>query len=518
MNRTKKRKSDKKPFWNLSLLNPRNLAYEVHVYGYDFSWKAHSLLLICSLLGIGAIGVLFKLKLIYFSIVAVAVVIMLPVLILTSYKRMYEQKRFSDVVTYMEQLLYSFQKTGKIATALNETKEMFDSGMMREYIDEALEYLQCGRTATEAGLLRETLDIIEEKYKCTKLRTVHDLLISSEEYGGNTERSIQILLGSLEIWKRRGYKLQANKKSSHSDNIISIVVATAFCAIALYVLQGMGELYPGAASVSIFEIGIIQISSVVFVLCMLLVLKKSYTMLSMNWLQTEAMQKTNLILSSYHMVMNYDEAQEKRKSIIWSTPFFIGAAICILFYNKIAGLVMLGIGAFMICQHRVGYNLAIKDVNHELYVSMPQWIMEMALLLQNNNVQVALTKSIAVASPVLKEELKLLMQRLAEEPGNLKSYTDFCNRFDVPEASSCMKILHAISESGTGDASVQLSNLIQRVNEMQDIADEIRNADEEFKAKMIFSYPLLGCTAKLLIDLSIGMVVMLGMLGSMGGM
>lgn len=91
-----------------------------------------------------------------------------------------------------------------------------------------------------------------------------------------------------------------------------------FCAITLYVLQGMGELYPGAASISIFEIGIIQISSVVFVLCMLLVLKKSYTMLSMNWLQSESMQKANLILSSYHMVMNYDEACEEKKSIIWS--------------------------------------------------------------------------------------------------------------------------------------------------------------------------------------------------------
>lgn len=513
-----KQKKGKRLFWNLSLLNPKNLASEVHVYGYDFSWKSHLLLLICSLIGICAIGILFRLKPLYFSIVVMTVIIMLPMLILTSYNRMYEQKRFSDAVTYMEQMLYAFQKSEKIGTALQEAREMFDSGMMRECIDQAIEYLRCGCAITKAGILRETLDIIENKYKCVKMRTLHDLLISSEEYGGDSNHSIQIVLASLEIWKRRVYKLQANKKTSHSDNVISIIVATIFCAIALYVLEYMRKLYPGAMQTSIFDIEIIQISSLVFILYLLWVLRKSYTMLATNWLQTEPLQKTDFILDSYHTVMSYDESKEKKKSIIWGTPFLVSAAINLLFYNKVIGFILLGIGVFALCQHRVGYNLALKDVKQELYCSMPQWLMEMALLLQSNNVQVSLAKSIEVASPVLQEELKLLMKRLNDAPERLKSYTDFCAKFDVPEAGSCMKILHAISESGTGDAAVQISNLIQRVNEMQDIADEIRNEDIAFKAKLIFSYPILGCTAKLLIDLTIGMIVMFNMLGNMGGM
>lgn len=511
-------KKGKKAFWNLALLNPKNLAHEVHVYGYDFSWKSHLLLLISSLLGISAIGMVFKLKPLYFSIVIAAVVIMLPMLVLDMYKRMYEQKRFSDAATYMEQMLYSFQKSGKVGNALRETREMFDSGMMRECIDEALEYLQQGYAATDAGLLQETLGIIETKYKCVKLRTVHELLISSEEYGGDSESSIQILLASLEIWKRRGYKLQADKKISHRDNIISIAVATTFCAIALYVLQGMGKLYPGAMDTSIFEIGIIQLSSLVFVLAMVFVLRKSYAILAVNWLQSETMQKEEFVLNSYQTVMNYDEAREKKKSIIWATPFFVGAAVMLLFYSKVVGIILLGVGIFMLCQHKTGYNLALRDVNQELYFSLPQWLMKMALLLQNNNVQVSLAKSRETASPVIQEELELLLQRLNKNPGALRAYTDFCSKFDVPEIGSCMKILHSISETGTGDASVQISNLIQRVNEMQDIADDIRNENAAFKAKMIFSYPIIGCTGKLLIDLSVGMVVMLGMLGNMGGL
>ena len=101
--KTRKRKREK-AFWNLALLNPRNLAREVDVYGYNFSLKSHLLLIVCSLAGISAIGIVFRLKAIYFSVVIAAVMILLPMLVLTSYKRMYEQKRFSDVVTYMESL------------------------------------------------------------------------------------------------------------------------------------------------------------------------------------------------------------------------------------------------------------------------------------------------------------------------------------------------------------------------------------------------------------------------------
>lgn len=519
MKKIKQGGKKKRAFGRLALLNPRNLAREVHVYGYNFSWKSHALLLMCALVGISAIGILFELKPLYFSIVIVAVMGLLPMLILTSYKRMYEQKRFSDVVTYMEQMLYSFQKTKKVSAALTETRELFDGGMMREVIDRALIYLQKGYAVTEAGVLREALQLVEERYPCMKLHTVHELLASSEEYGGDADNSIQLLLANLELWKRRGYKLQANKKNSHTDNVISIIVATGFCVIALYILDGMQNMYPGnAAEMSIFKAELIQLSSLLFLIFMLYVLIKSLKNLATDWLQTERMHKTDVILESYHKVMNYDEAREKRKSVIWATPLFVGAAVSFFAYSKWVGMLMLAFGAFMLCQHKIGYRLAKKDVNEELYFSLPQWLMEMALLLQNNNVQVSIAKSVDGAPSVLREELKLLMERLHQAPDKLKSYTDFCKEFDIPEAGSCMKVLHAISESGTGSASVQIANLIQRVNEMQDIADEIRNGTIAYKAKVIFSYPLIGCTVKLLTDLSVGMLSMFHMLGNLGGM
>ena len=215
--------------------------------------------------------------------------------------------------------------------------------------------------------------------------------------------------------------------------------------------------------------------------------------------------------------MNYDEKKEKKKSILFALPFVIGTAAAFYFEQVWIAVICILLVAFMLMQHRVGYNMAKKDVNRELYLALPQWLMEIALLLQGNNVQVSIAKSRMEAPAVLQKELTLLTERLQREPDRLSSYTDFCKDFDVPEVQSCMKMLHAISESGTGNAAVQINNLIQRVNEMQDMADNIRNESIAFRMKMLFSYPVLAATVKLLIDLTLGMFYMLQLLGSMGG-
>lgn len=498
-------------------INPKYLANEVHVYGYNFSWKTHLLILICSLFGIAAIGILFKLKAVYFAELIFVVCVILPALILSSYKRMYEQQRFADAVTYAEQVLYSFQKTGKIISALKETGEIFEEGRMRWVIEDAIEYLEKGIANSEKGMLREALVIIENDYACTKLHMVHELLVSSEEHGGDVQESILLVLNVIELWKRRGYKLQADKERSHTDNIVSIIVATILCAGVLYLLDRMGAMYPMVERVDFFSLEIIQMSSFLFILFILYVFAKSMDALALNWLQDEGIHKEDDILSSYNTVMNYNHIRERKKSRMFAVPFFILAIVMIYIQKLWISVGSLLLAVFMLVQHKIGYNMARKDVNEELYIELPQWLMEIALLLQNNNVQVSITKSLPGAPLLLKQEIYTLIERLQSAPEKLYSYTDFCKNFDIPEAQSVMKMLHAISENGTGNANIQINNLIQRVHEMQDIADSIRKKNISFQIKMIFAYPVLAATIKLMVDMTIGMLFMLQIIGSIGG-
>lgn len=80
-----------------------------------------------------------------------------------------------------------------------------------------------------------------------------------------------------------------------------------------------------------------------------------------------------------------------------------------------------------------------------------------------------------------------------------------------------MKMFHAISEAGSGNAKEQMKELLKRVGEMQGMADELRNKSIAFQMKLIFSYPVVAATVKLLCDFSVGMLYMFRMLGNMGG-
>lgn len=66
-----------------------------------------------------------------------------------------------------------------------------------------------------------------------------------------------------------------------------------------------------------------------------------------------------------------------------------------------------------------------KDVEGALYQILPEWMFDMALLLQTNNVQVALAKSIESAETLLKQELMELVERITDDPENIQSYLMF---------------------------------------------------------------------------------------------
>lgn len=74
--------------------------------------------------------------------------------------------------------------------------------------------------------------------------------------------------------------------------------------------------------------------------------------------------------------------------------------------------------AFLAMQHKVGYQIAKRDVKEAVYLALPGWFMELALLLQNNNVQVSIEKSKNSAPPVLRYEIECLEERLKKRRKN----------------------------------------------------------------------------------------------------
>lgn len=465
----------------LYLLHPKYLTKEVHMYGYYFSWKRYLCLIICTCIGMVCVGSVFRLKMRYMIVVLGCVLLMLPMCISYGYRRMYEQKRFFDASMYAEQILYSFQKNNKIISALKETQQIFENGQMWWTLNKAITYLEQGNTKSENGLMREALQLIEDTYSCAKIHMIHELLINSEEQGGENSESILLLLNDIELWKRRNYMLQAKKNVSNRDNLISLGIAVVMCAVALYTIDGMCTMFPGMEHHHIFANEIIQVSSVLFLLLLLWILLKCFRDGTKDWLKSSMLQEESYLLHCYQMVKSVEQNREhgnKRKPM--------------------------------------GYAIAQRDVSRAMYIMLPQWMMEIALLLQHNTVQVSIVKTIEQAPTLLKEELILVKENLEKYPEELRSYTDFCKAFNVPEAQSCMKMLHAMAENGTGNAKIQIHNLMQRVYEMQNRADDVWAEEAAFQVKLFFSYPVFATTGKLLVDLTVGMFYIFQLLGRMG--
>lgn len=505
----------KKKIRVLRLLSHKNLEREVHIYGYHYSSKTHMLLIVGVLTGSVALGLVFRLKAPYVLAVVLAALFLLPILILLMYQRMYEQKRFLEAGEYVDQMLYSFLKHQKIYEALKDCMRVMKEGQMYEALKRAVAHIDRGVADTDAGVLREALALVEESYPCEKIQVADEFMLRVEERGGEYEHSISLLLQDTEIWRRSSYALQADKKQRHIEVVLCVLFSTVLCSAVLYALNWAGSLFPGVGDFDIFSYGLIQVSSTFLIIFHLFVFYKSSKSLTADWLEDKEEGNETLVLSSYRTVMNYDEEKERKKSLIFAAPFFIAALPLILFSKPVPAVLCLLAAVFLLFQHRIGYRLASKTVEKELYVRFPQWMMDLALLMQNNNVYVSLQKSMENVSELFLPELQTLLERIEERPEDVESYTVFFGKFGIREITSCMQMLYAAAETGNGDVGTQVENLILRIQKMQENARKASGERAKFKLDMIFSYPVAAACAKMAVDMTFGMVIMLAMLGNM---
>lgn len=492
-----------------SIWNPLNLQKEVQAFGYNFRWSSYALVMGGVLLLAAAIGIFFKLQMVCIGIVLLAVILVLPLLVMDAYKRMYEQKRFADVTDYMEQVLYSFRKEHKVLAALRDCREVMADGMMKRAIDDAVRYMEAGEIKTEKGLIVEALSLIEEHYSCEKIHAVHEFLASAEDRGGAIHQSVELLVEDIEVWKRQTYELQKNKKISQTECIFSIVAAAALCGVDMYIMETVKTMAYAGDDVTLFALLPVQLSSLVFILVCLLAFYKSSKKMAGNWLDRK--KEDDAGMRAYEYVMNFDERKSFKAGAVAAAVCFAGAGASFVWWSKIAAMVLILTGVFMLFQHRFSYRMNLRDARQALYGAFPEWMFDMALLLQDNNVQVSVAKSLPRAEGILKGELEALLARIRENPSDAASYTKFCDRFDVPEIATCMKMLYSLSESGVGDAKTQIENLIRHVQTLEEKEASLRNENVIFGMRTISFYPVAATSVKMLVDMTVGMLLVLNL-------
>lgn len=493
----RKKKKQKGPSF-FKLLNPRYLQTSVEKYGYRFSAKKFYLTTLAALASAVGVGILFQLDWYFVLLIAVLAGVCMPFIFLISQKNMYMSKQFHDVSDYMEQLLYSFRRKRKILTSLEDVLVSFedDKGPMKRLVAEAIEYI---RTADSSGdIHREALDIIEREYRNDRLRSVHNFLIAVENNGGTVEKSVDLLLDDRALWDERVHAFQQERNTIKRNITLSIVFSLVLCAAILFIFS-----IDILAEMQIPKNIFVQITSTGVIIMNLLLFVNATNKFTQSWLRKENKQSDYQILRDYFYVENFDPAKDRKLSIILA---LVTSLIWILGLIMDSPLIVVGgvaISLFCLFSSQISYNLAKKSTVKEIQKAFPQWMMELSLILQSDNVQVSISKTLNSAPPVLRPELEALVEKFEEEPHSLRPYTEFLQRYELPEIRSAMRMLYAVSTSGTVNIDEQISDLIKKQNALMDKAEKIVNSDQLAGMTSVNMVPMLFCIVKSVADMTI---------------
>ena len=474
---------------------PWNLKREINVLGYDFSvWRIAGIY--AAIIGVMVgVGVAFKLPLVWTIPLLIAGLWFAPTLVRNNYKNKYERQRFSDVNVYIEQSLYAFKNSQKILTTLEDVKILFPQGAMREAIDAAIDIITDPSAAQHHENAEEkALAIIAARYPNDYVRSLHRFMLKVESIGGNFDASISLLLENRAMWENRVLKLQDLRKKKRSEILGSVGASLALCLMMLYILP---------AQVDISQMLPVRIANVAMIAIFVRIYLAADTKLSSDLLRSKSTEDDNQLLRDYERYVNYDPARERRKSLLYAILPALMIALGMLVFHKtwvsVAGAVLL---LLMVFQHRIGHALLERRLKREISIAFPQWLMELALLLQSDNVQVAVFKTVDTALPVLRPELTKMRDALLENPAASEPFLQFFDNFHMPEITTSMQMLYSLSVGSGGDSDDQISNIVRRNNTILDRAEDMQNQDSMSSLYTLFLLPVLLGGVVLMVDMT----------------
>ena len=477
-------------------LNPNNVVKEINRYGYQFTlagfWKFYGL----SVLAIILIAIIYKLQLPYLITVIVFTFLISPKMILTTYKGMYEQKRFLDVTNYLEQILYSFRKVPKIIVALNDALSVFQEGQMHDMIIETIEKIQSGSVDQGEEVYTNAFKELEENYECRRMRQVHEFLIKVETFGGDFSNAIDILLEDRRLWIERVYAMEKERKSLKNKIILSLFLSFGVCGMTMFMMPKDFDTLNNV---------LCQVATTVVMIVNILIYYFGAKRLTGTWLN-DLQEDTKEIQRYYDNAVHFNKKKERINSFVKAGFCFVIAVFGISL--KMNVLIALGgfAAIYSLAQPKLKLNLAKKKTMREIDKAFPVWIMELSLLLQTDNPQVALTRSVERAPYILKNDLQKLVNNIEINPTSIEPYLGFMPEFDLPDVQSALRMLYSMSETGAQDSQRQIMFMVERNNHLLDKSERMANEDTIAGIGTLVLLPMLTGSLKMMTDLGVFLV------------
>lgn len=412
------------------------------------------------------VGIAFAYKLELPIVIAIGVIttLLMPMLYKEEKKKSYYKKKFEDLISYMEQMCYSFKKSGKIRPSLIDAQKISD-GEMKEIIEEVIVNID---SKMNEDIYEQALKILEEEYYCKRLISLHEFIIKIEKQGGEFEEYINIILSDIKEWSDRTELFRRDIDRIRRNVLISIGATLLTCGFMAYLIP---KEYSFTGNI------VYQISSMIIILIMLVIYIFVYKKLNIDWLKEESFLNPEMVDKYYDLIMK--SQNEKIK-----------------FMDKLS------------------INKVKKRMRREISKVFPDWLRQVALNLQQQTVQSSIENSYDDAPYILKRPIRHLLIDFEEYPIGIEPYDNFIQELDMPEIQSSLKMFYCINELSKEETYKQTNAIIDRNNKMLKQAEEMKNKDRIGLAGTLSAGPMMVGVVKIIIDMVLMILVFTSALGN----
>lgn len=492
----------------LKLINFKNLNSRIEAYGFSYSFSRYISNIIILIAAVIASSFLFKLETSYIPFLILFGICMLPIIILAQIQFMNNSFKFEQINTYLQEMIIAFKTRPKILLSLFEVKDMFETGI-EDQITDAIEYIQYADIDDDGtNTYEHGLKIIEDKYHCSRIKSLHNLMLTCEkENSKNYDGAINDLYDDIQAWKSRVYDYQITLNNTRTQFNIVLLLTIGVSSVMINILPN--------TLTDFVSSGVYQVSTCIMLCIFLGMFCFVQTKLTGHWLVDDMDGDDYNILKDVYYVETYDEEKARKKS-------FMNAAVAsavplfgyFIFHNNTMTFIGILIMLYFLTKERLTYKSKKKAVENEIRKQFPAWLRDISLNVYNLVVTRAIRQSVDTCPLVLKYYIEKLVQETEEDPVTIRPYNNFLQEYYITDITSSMKSLYVIKSQNSNEGARLISDLIQRNQEMMANAEKIRNENQLSAFNMLGTIPMVVGALKMMVDMGLMMLHFMDKVGN----
>lgn len=483
----------------ISYLSLKNMKADIYKYGYTYSNKKYALMIFCSIAVSVGFAYVYQLKPFCIAMVLITILLCLPSLIRARFKGAFQEKKFNDVDIYLHQMAFSFQKSPKILSALEDTEKVA-TGKLKAILKKAIVSIN---ENTSSNIYEEAFAIIQKSYNNSRVAALNKFMYKIETNGGKYGTALNIILTDVNNWVNRTYLMQNEVKNIKKNTIIGLLlgyIMGASTVVYSKVMNGTGTLL-GSADIS--QDLLYQITSVIFICVSILFFTYSQTHYNYDWV--EKVHKDKYIMKDYKNATEFDAKKFAKKMIpLYAIIFLIAMAVALIDvipYHLYIGIGLILLDIYMVISPSFTKKSAVEKTRKNVQDAFGEWLRDVSINLQDEPLIPAIQDTYDTCPTVLKPELTVFLIRALNDPTAVEPYYEFLARFQIEDINSAIRSLYSLSSMDSDIVDEQLNQLVARNYEFIDKSEAASAKDTNAAMRFTEYIPTMVASFKLGADM-----------------